>query len=123
MMAEKAKLFGDLYVLSEIMRATDPAEQKMWGRRVKNFDKTKWEAIAREVVFKANMAKFTQYPELHKLLLDTGDKTIVEASPEDTIWGIGLRASDPRAKDPSRWRGTNWLGEALMRVRAELQAT
>jgi ribA/ribD-fused uncharacterized protein len=54
-------------------------------------------------------------------LMATGDLEIVEASPEDKIWGIGLRESDPRAWDKSTWQGTNWLGEAIMRVRQKLR--
>lgn len=121
MMAEKARLFSDSYVLSEVMRASDPAVQKVWGRRVQNFDKAQWDKVARHVVFKANYAKFTQHPDLLKKLAETGEKVIVEASPEDTIWGIGLSAKDPRAQDPAQWRGTNWLGEAIMQVRTKLR--
>jgi hypothetical protein len=122
MMAEKAKLFGDERVLALIMKATDPYDQKMLGRDVSPFNKDKWEAIAREVVYKGNYAKFTQHPDLRQKLMDTGDKVIVEASPDDRIWGIGLRSSDPRAQDPKTWRGTNWLGEAIMRVREQLRS-
>lgn len=121
MMAAKARLFGDEESERAIMLAQDPAEQKAIGRMVKGFSKDKWEAVARDVVYRANMAKFTQHEDLLKNLLATGNRTIVEASPYDQIWGIGLRASDPRATDPSRWRGTNWLGEAIMRVRTILE--
>lgn len=121
MMAMKAKLFGDDYVHGEIMKANDPAVQKAWGRMVKGFVKKDWEDIARHIVYRANYAKFTQHPEMRRLLDETGDRVIVEASPEDTIWGIGLRASDPRAQNPSTWLGTNWLGEAIMQVREQLR--
>jgi ribA/ribD-fused uncharacterized protein len=121
MMSEKARLFKDEYALKEILKSDDPKEQKAWGRQVKGFVKDEWEAIARDVVYKANYAKFTQHPNLKDILMATGDKVIVEASPEDCIWGIGLRASDSRAQDPKKWRGTNWLGEALMQVREQLK--
>jgi ribA/ribD-fused uncharacterized protein len=52
--------------------------------------------------------------------MDTGDKLIVEASPKDKIWGIGLHYTDDRIHDQSKWEGTNWLGEAIMKVRADL---
>ena len=122
MMAEKASLFGDGFSKKQIMASKDPAEQKYWGRRVKNFDKDKWEKfVAKNIVFKANYAKFTQHKDLKKRLLDTEDKIIVEASPWDKIWGIGLSCDDKRILDPQQWRGTNWLGEAIMKVRETIK--
>jgi len=120
MMAEKARLFKDDYALKQIMKTNDPAVQKKWGKKVKNFDREEWEKIAKEVVFKANYAKFTQHKGLKEKLLSTGDKVIVEASPWDCIWGVGLRAYDRRILDPENWRGTNWLGEVIMKVREKL---
>jgi ribA/ribD-fused uncharacterized protein len=121
MMAEKARLFGDNEVLLKIMLATDPSRQKAFGKTVKNFNKEKWEAVAKDVVYQGNYAKFTQYPELKEKLLATGDKIIVEASPTDCIWGIGLAVDDDLIFDQKNWRGTNWLGECIMKVREELR--
>ena len=121
MMAEKARLFKDEAVLKEIMNAKDPARHKYLGRRVKGFIKDKWEAVAKDIVFKANLAKFSQNKKLKETLINTKDSVIAEASPYDTIWGIGLKASDPRAKDRTKWRGKNWLGEALMKVREQFK--
>jgi len=120
MMASKAALFHDTDAYEEIMIESDPSKQKAIGRKVKNFNKDEWEEIARKVVYEANLAKFTQHPDLYDFLMETGDKEIVEASPYDCIWGIGLGASDERIYDRDQWRGTNWLGEALMEVRKEL---
>ncbi len=117
MMAEKARLFNDDHALDHIMLAIDPSVQKSWGRKVKNFDKDKWEEIARDTVYVANFAKFTQDKDAKQQLLATGDKVIVEASPYDCIWGVGLRCDDPKVLDSKNWRGTNWLGEAIMEVR------
>jgi ribA/ribD-fused uncharacterized protein len=121
MMAMKAKLFGDEKIHRQIMEAHDPATQKALGRKVKNFNKEQWEAIAREVVYQGNLVKFTTDGDLKTFILNTGDDIIVEASPTDTLWGIGLSANDPRAKIPSQWRGLNWLGEVLMRVRETIR--
>jgi len=121
MMAEKARLFNDEDSLKKIMNASKPSDQKFQGRKVKNFDKYKWEAIARDVVYKANLAKFTQHEDGKKQLLGSGDKIIVEASPYDCIWGVGLRATDPKILDSNNWRGTNWLGEAIMKVRENIK--
>ena len=121
MMAEKARLFGDEETRKLILAADHPAAQKALGRAVTPFDEARWTGACREIVFRGNIAKFEQNAELRDLLLATGDKTLVEASPKDRIWGIGLAADDPRATNRSAWRGKNWLGEALMRARAELR--
>ena len=121
MMSEKAKLFKDEVALAAIMKEVDPAKQKAWGKRVKNFNKEEWEKVCKEIVFKANYAKFTQAPFCYRKLMETGNKIIVEASPYDTIWGIGIGCNDARALDPKKWRGTNWLGEAIMKVRETIR--
>ncbi len=121
MMAKKALLFEDEESYKLIMYADNPRDQKAFGRRVKGFDKDKWEAVCREYVYEGNYAKFTQNPEMCEELFSTGKLEIVEASPEDKIWGIGLHESDSRVHDKSKWEGTNWLGEAIMRVRKQLK--
>lgn len=121
MMSEKARLFGDEEVFAKIMATDNPREQKALGRAVKGFDKVKWEQVAREVVYKACYAKFTQKPELEKALMATEGTTLVEASPRDPIWGVGLAESDPRILTRSTWRGLNWLGEVLTRAREEIK--
>ena len=121
MMYKKALLFEDEEVANAIMRTNSPMEQKALGRKVRGFDKDKWEAVCREYVYEGNYAKFTQNPEMLKELYSYGDREIVEASPEDAIWGIGMHESHPDILDKSKWSGTNWLGEAIMRVRDELK--
>jgi len=120
MMAEKARLFGDRDMLERIRRAADPAEAKKLGRKVRGFDAERWEAVAFQRVVSGNLAKFGQNPSLKAYLLATGDKVLVETSPLDKIWGIGLAAGDPHASNPAEWQGQNLLGFALMAVRAEL---
>lgn len=116
-MARKAGMFRDLTMLKKIMATDNPYEQKRCGRQVHHFDAQVWHTVCRDVMFRANMAKYSQNPNLHRLLLNTKDTTLVEASPKDKLWGIGLDASDPRAKDRTQWKGQNWLGEILMEVR------
>lgn len=120
MMAEKTRMFGDIETLNKIMSAVDPRDQKRYGRQVKGFDKEKWDAIARNIVFKGCYAKFTQNNDIKQALLATVGTTLVEASPEDRIWGIGLHKSDPKAQNRDTWRGTNWLGETLTKVREKI---
>lgn len=120
MMAEKARLFNDKEILTKIMASSNPKDQKAYGRLVKGFDKAKWDAVAMDVVYKGCLAKFSQNPDLKKVLLATVGTSMVEASPVDRVWGIGLAKDDPRALDRSKWRGKNWLGEVLDRVRGRL---
>lgn len=120
MMWNKAKMFGDTAAMNEIMSTRDPAEQKRIGRRVKNFDDAAWMTKAFDIVVEGNRAKFTQHQDLNTYLMETKGKEIVEASPYDTRWGIGMAASDPGIEDPSNWKGDNLLGKAIMQVRKEL---
>lgn len=121
MMAEKARLFGDSEIESKILQALNPGDVKRLGRAVLNFDKEIWKENRFEIVVKGNIAKFSQCPELQQFLLDTEDSVLVEASPVDNIWGIGLAEDDPRAENPNSWRGINLLGFALMEVRDRLK--
>ena len=103
------------------MAATEPRKMKSLGRLVENFDDTVWTSKVRDIIYEGNLAKFSQIPYFKQTLLATGDKILAEASPSDRRYGIGLGKEDPRALDPEQWRGTNWLGEAIMRVREELK--
>ena len=119
MMAEKARLFKDHEKLAAILSETDPQRQKRLGRQVTPFDKDRWDEVAYDVVVRGNLAKFRQNEEALRALLATGDKELVEASPRDRIWGIGLGANNPKALDKANWRGKNLLGKALMEVRSQ----
>ncbi len=120
MMVAKARLFGDHATAQKVLQAPHPNAAKKLGREVQGFDETVWQQHRQDIVFNANLAKFSQHPELQQFLCNTGQKVLVEASPVDNIWGIGLAASDPAAQDPLQWQGLNLLGFALMRVRAHL---
>jgi ribA/ribD-fused uncharacterized protein len=121
MMAQKAALFGDEDAIARIMKAAHPRDQKAIGRQVKGFDATQWNDVARDLVYEGNYAKFTQDSRLkEKILATTG--TLVEASPTDKIWGIGRSESDPLALNRDTWRGKNWLGEVLTKVREDIVA-
>ncbi|MDC0716384.1 NADAR family protein [Nannocystis bainbridge] len=122
MMAEKARLFGDEATRARILATDSPKQHKALGREVAGFEQAVWDRECLDIVVRGNRAKFGQDPALRAALLATGDKLLVEASPLDRLWGVGLRADDPRIHDPAQWRGKNLLGEALMRVRAELRA-
>lgn len=120
MMAGKARLFGDEEIVPRILRARTPGEAKKLGRLVRGFDEARWAAERFELVVTGSAAKFGQDERLRTYLLGTGQRVLVEASPLDRIWGIGLAADDERATSPERWRGLNLLGFALMEARARL---
>ena len=121
MMAEKAKLFGDEQALTAILASESPSKAKALGRKVRNFDEQIWSSHRFDIAVRGNTEKFEQNTALRAWLLSTADRVLVEASPRDKIWGIGLGAEDERALDPKTWRGLNLLGFALMRTRTALQ--
>ena len=121
MMAEKARLFGDAEVLARVLEAPHPGAAKKLGRQVRGFSEDEWLAHRYGIVARGVAAKFAQNRALGEYLLATGDRVLVEASPRDRIWGIGLGKRDPRAQDPLEWRGLNLLGFALMAARAQLE--
>ena len=122
MMACKARVFGDQDTLHKILQTANPREQKALGRQVQGFDPEVWNRVARNLVIRGNVAKFGQSIDLRLYLLNTGDKELVEASQTDCFWGIGLGLDSPLRYDRSAWRGTNWLGLALMAARTVLRA-
>jgi len=120
MMAEKARLFNDNKTLEEIMKAKTAAQAKKLGRKVTNFNDKIWKENRSKIVLEGNYYKFSD-PEYKSFLLKTGNKIIVEASPMDTIWGIGLSQNSDKIYNPTTWRGLNLLGFALMEVRDKLR--
>ncbi|MGK7953339.1 MAG: NADAR family protein [Xenococcaceae cyanobacterium] len=117
MMAEKARLFKDDDVLAKILTASHPGEAKKLGRQVKGFSQETWLKYRIPIVVRGNLAKFSQNEALKEFLLNTKERILVEASPRDRIWGIGLEQNNPDAENPYQWRGLNLLGFALMEVR------
>jgi ribA/ribD-fused uncharacterized protein len=99
----------------------DPGKAKSAGRKVRSFDEATWAEHRYGLVVAANEAKLGRHSALRGFLLATGDRVLVEAGPYDTVWGIGLAASQPEAARPSAWRGLNLLGFALMDVRTALR--
>lgn len=117
MMAQKAVLFGDDETLKKILAASSPMEIKALGREVKGFDEEAWNSHCNDIVRTGNLAKFSQNSEMKAFLLDkTGDMILVEASPYDKIWGIGM-SECIAAHDPKNWQGENRLGYILTEVR------
>ncbi|MFI9639862.1 NADAR family protein [Micromonospora sp. NPDC051925] len=117
MMWHKALLFDDTEAGDRVLAAPHPHRAKAIGREVRHFDQTVWEARRYAIVVAGSLAKFGQHADLRAYLLGTGERVLVEASPVDRVWGVGLAPDDPRAEEPARWRGLNLLGFALMEAR------
>ncbi|WP_286251803.1 NADAR family protein [Streptomyces graminofaciens] len=120
MMASKARLFGDEEAAEKAVAASSPALAKKVGRLVRDFDESIWERERFGIVVEGSVHKFGAHEDLRAFLLGTGRRVLVEASPVDRVWGIGLAKDDERAYDPARWRGPNLLGFALMEARERL---
>lgn len=121
-MAQKAIVFQDMEMLEKILASTSQRDIKAYGRKVKNYDDIVWAKKRYDIGLDALKAKFSQNEELKNKLLGTGDKIIVEASPLDRIWGIGLSEQNKDILTPKKWRGRNLLGDMLMQAREELEA-
>jgi ribA/ribD-fused uncharacterized protein len=121
MMWRKAKLFGDNDVATRVLAAAHPGDAKKLGRLVRGFDESTWDGARFDIVVAGSTAKFGQHDDLRTYLLGTGERVLVEASPMDRVWGIGLAATDRRAHDPASWQGLNLLGFALMQARQNLR--
>ena len=121
MMHSKAILFNDNKAAERILNAKTSGEAKAIGREILHFDENKWIEHRFAIVVKANLAKFTSTPELKAFLISTGDRILVEASPVDKIWGIGMATDHPSIEKPAHWQGLNLLGYTLMEVRSQLK--
>lgn len=120
MMAKKALLFDDKDIFKKILEVKTPAEAKKLGREIRNFDEQIWLDNRFEIVKEGNFHKFSQSIELRNFLINTKNRILIEASPVDAIWGIGMASDHKDINNPEKWRGLNLLGFALMEVRDEL---
>jgi ribA/ribD-fused uncharacterized protein len=123
MMYKKAMLMGDPKTAAIILKEDQPAKHKKLGQSVAPWDEKKWLENREKIMFDSCRAKFLAAPDLLEQLLATGDACLVEASPMDKIWGIGLAKDHPDASKPKNWKGLNLLGKVLMEVREDLRQT
>jgi hypothetical protein len=121
MMAGKARLFGDEVAAAKVLAAATPSAAKRAGRLVRDFVPEVWDKHKFEIVVAGNWHKFSKHTALKEFLLNTGEQVLVEASPKDKIWGIGMAGDHPDARNPAKWKGDNLLGFALMEVREKLK--
>lgn len=122
-MAKKAIFFGDRETFLEIIQAKTPKEAKKLGRKVKNFDEKAWSEVSFNMMYEAVYAKFSQNEDLKTLLLseEYENKSFVEGSPYDAIWGVKMYWNNPKIDDEDNWKGENKLGKVLDKVREEIK--
>ena len=121
MMYQKAMLFKDEETGLKILNEKNPYNHQQLGRLVKNYNQTLWDESKYGIVYDGNYLRFTQSKPCWELLDATGTKMLVEASPVDKVWGIGLGIDDPDRLDPAKWKGQNLLGKVLSHVRGEIR--
>ena len=119
-MWQKARFFLDTDIMDEIIGVSNPKIVKELGRRIKGYDDKSWTCVRYGFMVYVNYLKYSQNPQFAIELKNTGNKTLVEASPYDKIWGIGLGLDDTRIEEDVFWKGQNLLGKALMEVRGML---
>lgn len=120
MMHQKACLFDDKETANKILESKTPEQQQALGREVRHFDSLTWKTHCREIVYAGNYAKFTQNQALYHVLMQTKGTLLVEAYAFDQKWSIGISEDDPRAHDQAQWRGTNWIGYILTKLRDDI---
>lgn len=128
MMFQKASLFKDDRIKQKIIQEHNPKNIKKLGREVKNFNNKTWNQYKEFIVYQGNLLKFSFNEHLKEKLLNTGNKVLIETSPFDAVYGIGLdyygRNLNKQQFDlfnVDDWKGSNLLGFALMQVRDELK--
>ena len=117
MMFWKAMLFHDFEIARRIMAEKDPRLQQLLGREVRGFNNALWDRNSERIVYSGNKLKFDQHIDLRIRLVGTYPLLLVEASPTDLIWGVGLAEDNPLILDERNWRGKNLLGKTLTRIR------
>jgi len=117
MMMGKAALFGDKVIFAKMSITNQPSQHKTLGRKVSRFDDSVWDKYCKDIVMIGNYLKFSQNDNLRQIIKNTNDKILVEGSPYDNIWGVGLQFDSIHIGYKERWRGKNYLGECLMFVR------
>jgi len=118
----KADFFRDYNTRDAIaLVSTDPQQVKRYGRQIQTYNDEAWSSVRYGYMLWSNKCKFNDNLPLARILKDTGDRVLVEASPYDCVWGIKMSEDDPLIEDPQKWQGSNLLGKVLMEVRYNLK--
>ncbi|KAL7071548.1 hypothetical protein ACQ4LE_009622 [Meloidogyne hapla] len=118
----KAVVFGDTESANQIMEMTEARDMKRVGSYIRLFNTEKWRKISILVMTICNMEKYKQNEELRRLLFETGDTLLVEATAQDLYWGAGIDVDSASIRDKQNWPGKNVLGRILTRIRDVLRS-
>lgn len=116
-MAAKAVKFDDMAMYKRICAEPNALRVKQLGSKVAHFDSAEWDKTLERIMPELLLAKYAQHEPSRQALLETGNRTLVEASKKDKKWGIGMLPDDERVLDASKWQGKNLLGKWLTQVR------
>lgn len=105
----QAQKFAGTPFAEEVRAQPTPMLAAQMGRRRDLPFRSDWDTVKDQIMLTALRAKFTQHPDLGRLLLGTADAELVEHTANDRYWADGGDGS-----------GRNRLGELLMDLRAEL---
>ena len=119
---QKALHYKDMDTAAEILTSQTPLQAYKLGKKVKGLRAEDWytEENAKEVMYKCCLAKFSQNEKLELFLVSTGKNSIAEGNPRDSLWGVALPVSNPNIFSKDLWKGKNWMGDILTRVRDTL---
>ncbi len=120
-MWRKALHFEAWDTAKKILLTDNPKTARMLGRLfVPKFDQVEWDKVKEGIMCDGLMLKFTSSDEARDKLVATFPKTLVESSPYDKVWGIGLSERSSLLHDRTKWKGQNLLGKCLMIVRSRI---
>ena len=112
----KVMYFKDTSTATEILNTDTALQCKELSRAITNFTLNHWNADAKDQCYPGIEAKFLQNEEHMKLLLETGDKKIAEAS-YDNVWGTGIPLQLSDCLKQKEWGQIGILGDILMDMR------
>lgn len=105
------KKYADSYpnIAQQILEALSPNAAKKIADENKDKVTKEWHDNKVTMMEEILNAKIDQHEKVKRVLLETGNRTIVENSPMDSFWGIGPDGT-----------GNNELGKLYMKLRSRL---
>ena len=98
------------YYQGLVQSAASAHESFKFAERFKSFRRKDWDAVKVDIMRDILRAKVKQHEYVHRKLLATGERELIEDSWRDDFWGWGPN------KD-----GQNMLGKLWMEIRAEIR--
>lgn len=115
---KKAMRHGKILLANKIARTRNPVVVKRLSKKIQ--PSKEWRQVEQDIMAELLMAKFSQNGDLAKVLLQTGEKQLHEAT-TDRIWAIGCGLSS-RALTNEEWKGKDLLGQLLENTREAIRS-